>query len=152
MNKFFKNYGKFFLAVMLIAITLAPVACTTTATKTSNKTTTATAMTTTAPATTIPLSVQSVTINLTAKSIAFDKGTITVPAGAQITMNFDNQDSMPHNFALYSDSNATKSIFVGQIITKSSITYKFTAPSAPGTYFFRCDVHPAVMTGTFIVQ
>lgn len=34
----------------------------------------------------------------------------------------------------------------------ATTTYTFTAPSTPGTYFFRCDVHPTVMTGQFIVQ
>ena len=86
--------------------------------------------------------------------MAFDQSTITVPAGASVTMNFDNKDSgVPHNFALYTDSSASKSIFVGQIITgPATITYKFTAPTTPGNYFFRCDVHPTAMTGTFVVQ
>jgi plastocyanin len=29
--------------------------------------------------------------------------------------------------------------------------YTFTAPTQPGAYFFRCDIH-TYMTGTFIVQ
>jgi plastocyanin len=95
-----------------------------------------------------------VTINLIAKNIAFDKSTITVPAGAQVTINFDNQDSgISHNFAVYTDSSASTSIFVGQIIAgPKTSTYTFTAPSTPGTYFFRCDVHPTIMTGSFILQ
>jgi plastocyanin len=84
--------------------------------------------------------------------MAFDKGTITVSAGAKVTINFVNQDSVPHNFGLYTDSSASKSIFVGQIVSASSVTYNFTAPTTPGTYFFRCDVHPQLMTGSFIVQ
>ncbi|MHB8052837.1 MAG: cupredoxin domain-containing protein [Methanoregula sp.] len=44
-------------------------------------------------------------------------------------------------------------MFSGAIITGGQdITYRFTAPAAPGTYFFRCDVHPSVMKGTFIVR
>ena len=139
------HYRKLILAATLIAVMLMPVACTTTPSATISPSTTATP-----PASLV--TGQSVTIDLVAKNSAFDKSTITVPAGAQITINFDNQDSMQHNFALYTDSSATRSIFVGQIITKSAITYKFTAPSTPGTYFFRCDVHPAIMTGTFIAQ
>jgi plastocyanin len=94
-----------------------------------------------------------VTIDLIAKDIAFDKSTITVPAGAQVIINFDNQDSgIPHNFAVYTDTSATTSIFVGQIINGvKSIAYTFTAPTTPGDYFFRCDVHPTTMTGTFTV-
>jgi plastocyanin len=91
---------------------------------------------------------------LTAKSMAFNKSAITVSAGAQVTINFDNQDSgIPHNFAAYTDSSASKSIFVGETITgPNQTTYTFTAPATPGSYFFRCDVHPTVMTGTFTVQ
>jgi plastocyanin len=95
-----------------------------------------------------------VTIQLVAKDIAFDKKTITVPAGAQVTIDFDNKDSgIPHNFSLYETSKAEKELFDGKIITgPSTITYTFTAPSTPGEYFFRCDVHPTVMTGTFVVK
>jgi cytochrome c oxidase subunit II len=95
-----------------------------------------------------------VMIDLTARNIAFDKSTITVPAGASVTVTFNNKDNnVPHNFAVYTDSSATKSIFVGQVVTgPKTISYTFTAPAAPGNYFFRCDVHPALMTGTFVVQ
>lgn len=84
--------------------------------------------------------------------MAFDKQTITVPAGATVVVNFDNQDSVPHNFALYTDTTAATPIFVGQVISKSKLVYKFVAPGTPGSYFFRCDVHPFTMTGTFVVE
>ena len=84
--------------------------------------------------------------------MAFDKGTITVPAGANVTIDFDNRDSAPHNFALYTNSSASTSIFVGDVISSSTITYTFTSPNTPGNYFFRCDVHPFTMTGTFVVE
>jgi plastocyanin len=94
------------------------------------------------------------TIELTAANIKFDKSTITVPAGKPVIISFTNQDAgIPHNFAVYTDSSASQSIFTGEIITgKASTTYTFTAPTARGTYFFRCDVHPTLMTGQFIVQ
>jgi len=92
-----------------------------------------------------------VTINLTASGNAFDKSTIMVPAGAVIAIVFDNKDTVLHNFALYETSAAADSIFVGKLISKKIITYTFTAPSTPGTYFFRCDVHPFTMTGSFTV-
>lgn len=95
-----------------------------------------------------------VTINLVAKNIAFNKSTITVPAGAQVTVNFNNEDSgIPHSFSVYTNSSATTTIFKGKIITgPSTVTYRFTAPSKPGIYFFRCDVHPTIMNGQFIVK
>jgi predicted lipoprotein with Yx(FWY)xxD motif/plastocyanin len=95
----------------------------------------------------------SVTIDLVSQSMAFDKSSITVKAGASVTMNFNNKDGgIPHNFALYTNSSATTPIFVGQTIRgPATITYTFTAPATAGTYFFRCDIHPTSMTGTFVV-
>jgi len=95
-----------------------------------------------------------VIINLTAKNIAFNKRTITVPAGANVTVNFDNQDAnVPHNFAVYETEAAQQAIFQGKIISgPAKIVYNFKAPAKPGTYFFRCDVHPTSMKGQFVVQ
>lgn len=95
-----------------------------------------------------------VIIYLMAKNIAFNKSTITVPAGANVTVYFDNQDSgTPHNFAVYDSPSASQTIFQGKIITgPAKATYTFTAPSQAGTYFFRCDVHPTQMTGQFVVE
>ncbi|MGA9097629.1 MAG: cupredoxin domain-containing protein [Methanotrichaceae archaeon] len=97
---------------------------------------------------------KTVTVNIVAKNIAFNTSTITVPAGAQVTVNFDNQDSgVQHNIAFYTNSSASKPIYVGAITTgPKKITYTFDAPTTPGTYFFRCDVHPSIMTGQFIVK
>lgn len=97
---------------------------------------------------------QSVTIDLIAHFIAYNLSTITVPAGDQVIVNFDNQDSgIPHNFSVYTDSSATTVIFKGQIIIGlAKTTYKFIAPMNPGTYFFRCDIHPTSMNGSFIVK
>ncbi len=93
------------------------------------------------------------TIGLIAKDIAYNTSTITVPAGANVTVDFTNEDSgIQHNFAVYDTSAAQNAIFKGEIITgPATTTYTFTAPSQPGTYFFRCDVHPGIMTGQFIV-
>lgn len=97
---------------------------------------------------------QSVTINITASDLAFNTSTITVPAGADVVVNFNNMDAtIDHNFAVYTDSSATTNIFKGEVVTGPVMTtYTFTAPSTPGTYFFRCDIHPAQMTGRFIVK
>ncbi len=92
------------------------------------------------------------TINLSASENIFDKTSITVPAGAIVAIVFDNKDSVLHNFALYETSAATNSFFVGELISRKTITYIFMAPTTPGTYFFRCDLHPIIMTGNFIVN
>jgi plastocyanin len=150
MRRKLSGYGSGLL-VVLVVLALALSACSSASTPTGSPTSTSTTASTSSTSTAPP---QNVTIDLVAKNIAFDKGTITVPAGAQVTVNFDNQDSgVPHNFSVYTDSSAKQSIFVGQIITgPQKTTYTFEAPPTPGTYFFRCDVHPSQMTGTFIVQ
>ena len=124
-------------------------ATTTTETPSATETTAATANQTTAAA-----GGEAVTVDLSAQNIAFDKSSITVPAGAAVTVDFDNKDSgIPHNFAVYTDSSASQSIFKGETITgPATTTYHFTAPSDPGTYYFRCDVHPEQMNGNFVVQ
>jgi plastocyanin len=93
------------------------------------------------------------TVQLIAKDISFDKDEITLTAGAQATIQFDNQDEgLPHNFAIYEDESAGTAIFQGDIVEGPNTTqYAFTAPDA-GTFFFRCDVHPMQMTGTVVVE
>ena len=60
---------------------------------------------------------------------------------------------MPHNFSLYADKGHTQNIFQGDLTTGVvTATYNFDAPSTPGTYYFRCDVHPDTMTGQFVVK
>ena len=86
--------------------------------------------------------------------MAFDKKTITVPAGAQVTVNYNNKDGGVYNgFSVYVDQTAQQPVFVGDgIIGPGNTTYSFSAPVQKGTYFFRSDNHPNSMTGQFIVQ
>jgi plastocyanin len=93
------------------------------------------------------------TITVTAAGMAFDTSTITVSAGAKVTITFVNNDGgVPHNIAFYTSPSATTVIYKGARTTGvSTVTYTFDAPTTPGTYFFRCDVHPSTMTGEFIV-
>ncbi len=152
-----QNSGEVWMMVPATTQGLAPIgsgtaapAPTPTATVTTTTATTTPTPTTTAPATTVG---GSATVSLTAQNIAFDKSSITVPAGSQVRVTFTNMDSgVPHNFAVYTDASASTAIFTGAIVTgPTTTTYTFTAPSTPGTYFFRCDVHPTQMTGQFIV-
>jgi plastocyanin len=146
-----KQYSKKHALVLILGLMVAVLtACTSTSysTPTPPSTPTQDANTPSAPAP----GVQAITIDISALNYRFDKSNITVPAGANVTMVFDNKEAVPHNVAIYTTPAATEVIFKGEIITgPKTITYSFTAPSTPGDYFFRCDVHPAVMTGTFTV-
>ena len=96
--------------------------------------------------------VERATVAIAAENFGFSTETITVGAGAEVTIEFDNRDDgVPHNVSVYTDASAAEAIFVGEIVTgPARVTYTFTAPSEPGTYFFRCDVHPS-MNGAFVV-
>lgn len=95
-----------------------------------------------------------VELSLVAEDIAFDTDQLTVSAGATVRLTLENRDRTPHNFAVYRTDAADEAIFVGELLTgpDTTITYEFTAPTEAGDYFFRCDVHPTVMTGTFTVE
>ncbi len=72
-----------------------------------------------------------------------------------MTINFNNKDTgIPHNVSVYQKTTdgQIKTVFIGDTINgPSTIVYHFTAPAAPGSYFFQCDVHPQFMVGNFIV-
>lgn len=93
-------------------------------------------------------------LELSAVNIDFDENVLAVPVGSRVVILFTNNDEVPHNFALYRTDQASEALFVGDTITgpDETIEYKFTAPSEPGSYFFRCDVHPQQMTGEFLAQ
>ncbi len=82
----------------------------------------------------------------------FDKDCLAAPAGEAFTIEFENADpGVPHNVAIYTDESATQSLFVGEIFPGTeTVTYEVPALE-PGIYFFRCDVHPTTMIGTFVV-
>jgi plastocyanin len=86
-------------------------------------------------------------------TIKFDTEEITLPANQEVIVRADNQDgSVSHNWAVYTDSSAEELIAGTEICGAPCVEeVTFTTPS-PGEYFFRCDVHPTQMTGTLIVQ
>jgi plastocyanin len=91
---------------------------------------------------------------LVAESVSFDTDRIELPADSAATVFLDNQDTLPHNVALYEtaeDADAQQqAIFQGETIDGGeTVTYEFTTPAA-GEYVFQCDVHPT-MRGTAAV-
>jgi cytochrome c oxidase subunit 2 len=91
-------------------------------------------------------------LRVVAQGIAFDQGCLAAPADTPFTIAFDNRDEgVPHNVAIYTDEGAATSLFVGEIVT-GSVKIDYEVPGIPaGDYFFRCDVHPTAMTGSFVV-
>lgn len=91
------------------------------------------------------------------ENILFDVDEIQVQADGQVVITFDNRDAaVPHNWALYASEEAANSgdaAIAASPIESGPVTQTiaFDAPE-PGAYFFRCNVHPTVMTGTLVVQ
>lgn len=95
-----------------------------------------------------------VTVNMVAENIRFNPTSFTSSPGVEVTVVLDNRDAgVLHNIAVYTNPSATTIIYQGELHTGPMITNEvFTAPATPGTYFFKCDVHPDTMTGAYIVQ
>ncbi len=90
-----------------------------------------------------------VTISLTAKGIAFEETSLSVPAGKPFAIAFDNQDAgIQHDVQIFDNETFTGTpLLDGEIVTgPAKITYEAPALD-PGTYSFHCSVHP-VMKGT----
>jgi hypothetical protein len=85
-------------------------------------------------------------------TLSFDRSCLAAPASQAFTIAFDNQDpGVVHNVSIYTDRSAGTSLFRGSFVTgPNAVTYR-VGPLQTGTYFFRCDVHPAQMTGSFII-
>jgi plastocyanin len=83
-------------------------------------------------------------VSLVAKDIAWNQTQLNLPAGKQVTVTVDNQDTVEHNFT-FKDANADKDADGGQ-----SVEVSFTAPAA-GSYEFHCKYHPGTMKGTVTV-
>ena len=90
---------------------------------------------------------------MSATATAFDTSCLAAPAGAPFTIAFMNNDaSVPHNVSIYTDATRDEGLFKGDlVIGPGTITYHVPKLAA-GTYYFRCDVHPTQMFGTFVVE
>jgi plastocyanin len=89
-------------------------------------------------------------ITITSTKTEFDVEAFTVPAGAEITVTYDNRHAgVPHNvhFQLPGDDDPKTELKPGP----DTQTVTFTAPDEPGEYEFICDAHPGQMRGTMVV-
>lgn len=90
-------------------------------------------------------------LTLSAKDLKFSIDTLAAPANKAFPIVFDNRDAAPHNLAIYTNGSATSRIF-GQDPFGGPKAMTYTIPPiAPGTYFFRCDIHTD-MKGTLEVR
>jgi plastocyanin len=83
-------------------------------------------------------------LTIAAKDLAFSTSRLSAPAGKPFQIAFDNQESAPHNVAIYRDSAATQKVLGSEPFGGPGVVRYDVPPLAPGSYFFRCDVHPSM--------
>ncbi len=82
----------------------------------------------------------------------FDRSELTISSDTDVTITADDTDGgVPHNFSVYTDDSATDNLGMTEICNAPCVD-TVTLNLAAGDYFFRCEVHPSIMTGALIVQ
>ena len=84
----------------------------------------------------------------TNQSVNFQPATITVIVGVNNTIQWDNQDSVPHTVVSTSVPTGGQS-FDSSALSQGQ-TYQI-ALTVPGTYKYYCTIHPTWMLGKIIV-
>ncbi|MDQ3979525.1 MAG: cupredoxin domain-containing protein [Actinomycetota bacterium] len=83
-------------------------------------------------------------VTIEARNVAFDLQEFDLHAEQPAVIEFKNEEAQPHNVAIYTTEEFATPVWQGDVITgPETIEYRFMAPRA-GTYFFRCDIHPAM--------
>jgi plastocyanin len=72
--------------------------------------------------------------------LEFDPDEVSVPAGAKVSITFENRSALPHNLTFRAPIDAASDPVVA---AGASDTVDFTAP-APGDYVFACAIHPGM--------
>lgn len=89
-------------------------------------------------------------VALSAASLEFDASTIQATAGEAFTITFTNDDTAPHNVAIYTEDGGDE-VVVGDVIDGGATTEIEVPALDAGEYFFVCDIHPD-MTGSVVVE
>ena len=90
------------------------------------------------------------TVEIGADDLEFDASVIEAPAGEPFTIVFTNNETEPHNVAVFV-SEGGESIVAGNIIGQGETDEVEVEALEAGTYYFRCDVHPE-MEGSIVVE
>jgi len=91
-------------------------------------------------------------LSITASGVKFDKDCLAAPASQPFTISYENKDDIAHNIAVLESHTATDVLFRVEVFRGPRTESLRVAALKPGTYAFHCEVHPAQMSGTFIVK
>lgn len=83
---------------------------------------------------------------------AFGQGSFSVPAGADIWLTLQNDGQALHNLRVLGAKQTDGSDIGTRLLTAGQSHTIGFAIAEPGTYTFICDVHPANMRGTLVVE
>jgi len=86
---------------------------------------------------------------IVARDNRFTTPSVTAPAKRAFAIDFDNQDSAPHNVAIYDGKGAN--VFRGEVFAGSGHRVYSVDALGAGSYSFKCDLHPE-MTGTLVAS
>ncbi len=88
-------------------------------------------------------------VRIVALNLEFEQRFIQLPAEGEVSILFINEDAgIPHNVALYPEDDSGAPILSTPFFQGATFNgvdqevYTFQAPAQPGTFFYRCDVHP----------
>ena len=92
-------------------------------------------------------------IALSADQLTFSAPCMAAAAGLAFVVRFTNNESEPHNVAIYTDRSKGTSLTVGDTITGPDRTVDYPADAlVAGDYYFECTIHPAAMNGALYVR
>ncbi len=87
---------------------------------------------------------------------SFKPADIKVVAGSTVTFDLPNIGQLPHNMRIATAAgvyrNSTWVSIPETINPGRSGSLAWEVPTQPGTYKFRCDIHPEIMVGTITVE
>ena len=91
-------------------------------------------------------------LSITASETKFDKDCLAAPASQPFTIAYENRDAIAHNIAVLESHTATDVLFRLEVFRGPKTETLRVGALRPGVYAFHCEVHPALMSGTFIVK
>ncbi len=91
-------------------------------------------------------------VSISAGGTKFDKDCLAAPASQPFTITYENKDDIAHNIAVLESHTATDVLFRLEVFRGPKTETLRVAALKPGIYAFHCEVHPALMSGTFVVK
>lgn len=87
------------------------------------------------------------------EGLAFNRGTVAVPAGQKVVLHLKNTDTYTHHFAVYRQEGEQAALAGPVEVPAHTIKeFSFTTPAQTGAYYYRDDEYPHKMTGVMVVS